>query len=761
MKENLGSSPEIAETILQGMGYQFSASSDEMILHRASKTLFEVCFELMLGQVELDRIITIVEFANKRFGLTDSEAIKLWEEFTHSKRNVWCQKECQKFIEKKCENRSLRQFRAPQETRRHSPKMMTVGSQQVPVTSIDSAEDVQNRPLGTKQVGIDMSQEGNDSWMYAVNNGDNNKADKKVNRSSAVETNYERSFEAASSDINQLQERHQSTLYTEKSAMGYEGDQATRNKKLKSETMSNERSSISDKKYDIGADNTDRQRRKRNDDMSIVYKPPTGDPSPYSSLSYNNATNVNSKKQRSIDRELRGYDAGKNQVNERQSFQSYKDGEPQRGHLPPGIYTTQLDNKLLGDLPQKGHEMQRRIDRELRGYDAGKNQVNERQSFQSYKDGEPQRGHLPPGIYTAQLDNKLLGDLPQKGHEMQRSIDRELRGYDAGKNQVNERQSFQSYKDGEPKRGHLPPGIYTAQLDNKLLGDLPQKGHEMQRSIDRELRGYDAGKNQVNERQSFQSYKDGEPKRGHLPPEIYTTQLNNKLLGDLPQKGFASSSSQVQRCFESDDVNIDDEDYIMVENHHSDGKYERKSEENSKKSSPVSLENLGQKMSYENVKSYRQDGGYERRFEGLSKRISHVSQGVLDPKMMYESVRSYELPQSLDQEDVNDIKMAANGKNRYPSFELKRTPSDPHLLLQESQQRDRERMQQQCQQEMIKAQQQRASGERQDRPARREPSFETSDAFHYNTHLPSLYERHDSGNDLTKQALEREMENAM
>ena len=83
------------------MGYKLADSVDELVLPKVSQLIFEVCFELLLGQVELDRIMAVLDFANNSFELSDEVTIRYWEEYVQSKRSAWCLKDCEEFIKEK------------------------------------------------------------------------------------------------------------------------------------------------------------------------------------------------------------------------------------------------------------------------------------------------------------------------------------------------------------------------------------------------------------------------------------------------------------------------------------------------------------------------------------------------------------------------------------------------------------------------------------------------------------------------------------
>ena len=80
------------------MGYKLADSGDEFVLPKVSQIIFEVCFELLLGQVELDRIMAVLDFANNSFELSDEVTIRYWEEYVQSKKSAWCLKDCEEFI---------------------------------------------------------------------------------------------------------------------------------------------------------------------------------------------------------------------------------------------------------------------------------------------------------------------------------------------------------------------------------------------------------------------------------------------------------------------------------------------------------------------------------------------------------------------------------------------------------------------------------------------------------------------------------------
>ena len=147
------------------MGYKLADSKDEFGLSRVSQVIFEVCFELFLGQMELDRIVSVLDFANTSFGLSDAETISIWEEYVLSEKTVWCQKDCEQVIKEKF-YQSERHSRNP--TQKNSNALKNRGkvsdmSNAITHSGPKSLSDISQQKKRTHKRS---NSDDNNDWMY-------------------------------------------------------------------------------------------------------------------------------------------------------------------------------------------------------------------------------------------------------------------------------------------------------------------------------------------------------------------------------------------------------------------------------------------------------------------------------------------------------------------------------------------------------------------------------------------------------------------
>jgi len=165
IEDNLSPSPEIADTILEGMGYKLADSKDEFGLSRVSQVIFEVCFELFLGQMELDRIVSVLDFANTSFGLSDAETISIWEEYVLSEKTVWCQKDCEQVIKEKF-YQSERHSRKPTQKNSNALKNRGRVSDMSNAITHSGPKSLSDMSQQKKRTHKRSNSDENNDWMY-------------------------------------------------------------------------------------------------------------------------------------------------------------------------------------------------------------------------------------------------------------------------------------------------------------------------------------------------------------------------------------------------------------------------------------------------------------------------------------------------------------------------------------------------------------------------------------------------------------------
>lgn len=191
------------------MGYKHAASPDEMILQKVSNTLLEVCFDIIMCQVEFDRLMSILDFASDQFGMSDIATIQLWEQFFHSNRCVWSEKDFQQYLQKHVKKQIQRlpdkalkdtamayRVRQPSPVRNTSPVIYSsperctpilyskpkhsteMKIEQVPTTMIDA--NVDDNWMSKTAANNDIQAENsNPNWMYATDGIDDRNQDQK------------------------------------------------------------------------------------------------------------------------------------------------------------------------------------------------------------------------------------------------------------------------------------------------------------------------------------------------------------------------------------------------------------------------------------------------------------------------------------------------------------------------------------------------------------------------------------------------------
>ena len=298
IKENLSPVPEMADTVLQGMGYQLVETLDEFVLHKVSRTIFEVCFELLLCQAELDRVMAVLDYASERFGLSDKEAIRLWEQYVQKERSVWNVKDCQRFIRKHAEENlassiHLNRSKERQDTAGWSHSKT---GDLVPMERMNTGKDLNGRRVGGfPSSGIRDSEH---EWMYAESGS------KKSNEAESWHK-MERGMTddgEGSGMVHRCQELIQERLIMRDSQLG-RGVPTLAGKVTDS---SKKRSSNSEKPSSSLVDEiNDRTVRIGSGGSAVIFKPPTGDPLSILTL---DASKEEIKRGTSRDRNIQKYD---------------------------------------------------------------------------------------------------------------------------------------------------------------------------------------------------------------------------------------------------------------------------------------------------------------------------------------------------------------------------------------------------------------------------------------------------------------------
>ena len=187
------------------MGYQLDESKDELVLARVSRSIYDVCFELFLCQLEIDRIIAALEFASNTCKLQNAETIEIWDQFVQSNQSIWRQIDFEKYVQSYIEERNLKQSLPSKSKARKLPASPKAVKSDIPVTTIDleQVQRTQNMQKGSDDSGHD--------WMYASNDNENTVAGSTSQQSSRQSSDYSQVERVPVSGLYSRQERNQKT----------------------------------------------------------------------------------------------------------------------------------------------------------------------------------------------------------------------------------------------------------------------------------------------------------------------------------------------------------------------------------------------------------------------------------------------------------------------------------------------------------------------------------------------------------------------